>query len=132
MMSIPPGEDIGLEVHPNIDQFLRIQEGHATVKAGASKDSLTEAYDVKDDWAFIHSGGHVAQRDQHREEAAQALHRVLAGEPRFRDRAQDEAGRGQGGSARAVAENPITGGSRAKSCANTMAEWWRQCRDDRT
>ena len=29
VMSIPPGEDIGLEVHPNIDQFLRIEEGHA-------------------------------------------------------------------------------------------------------
>ncbi|WP_240508033.1 hypothetical protein [Virgibacillus indicus] len=27
LMSIGIGEDIGLEVHPNVDQFLRIEEG---------------------------------------------------------------------------------------------------------
>ncbi len=57
LMSIAPGEDIGLEVHPNIDQFLRIEDGHGTVKAGPSRDNLTETYDVKDGWAFIIPAG---------------------------------------------------------------------------
>ena len=57
VMSIAPGEEIGLEVHPQIDQFLRVEEGHATVKAGPAKDNLTETYEVKDDWAFIIPAG---------------------------------------------------------------------------
>jgi len=27
LMDIKPGEDIGLETHPNLDQFLRIEQG---------------------------------------------------------------------------------------------------------
>jgi mannose-6-phosphate isomerase-like protein (cupin superfamily) len=57
VMSIAPGDDIGLEVHPNIDQFLRIEDGHGQVKAGPAEDKLTEEYDVKHDWAFIIPAG---------------------------------------------------------------------------
>jgi mannose-6-phosphate isomerase-like protein (cupin superfamily) len=57
LMSIPPGSEIGLEVHPDIDQFLRIEAGRATVRAGASKDELTEEYAVEEDWAFIIPAG---------------------------------------------------------------------------
>lgn len=39
-MTIQPGHDIGLEVHDTHDQFLRIEEGQATVYLGQSKDSL--------------------------------------------------------------------------------------------
>ena len=31
LMSIDPGHDIGLEVHDTHDQFLRIEQGQATV-----------------------------------------------------------------------------------------------------
>ncbi|MFZ6022764.1 MAG: cupin domain-containing protein, partial [Patescibacteria group bacterium] len=31
VMSLKPGEEIGVEVHPNVDQFFRIEEGLATV-----------------------------------------------------------------------------------------------------
>lgn len=31
VMSLQPGEEIGAEVHPNVDQFFRIEEGIATV-----------------------------------------------------------------------------------------------------
>lgn len=41
VMSLNPGEDIGMEVHPKIDQFFRIEQGTAkfeidgqTIKAG--------------------------------------------------------------------------------------------------
>jgi mannose-6-phosphate isomerase-like protein (cupin superfamily) len=57
LMSIPPGGEIGLEVHGDIDQFLRIEEGRAQIKAGPSRDNLNETYDVEDDWAFIIPAG---------------------------------------------------------------------------
>lgn len=41
LMSIPAGGEIGLEVHPDNDQFLRVEQGTGTVKMGAAKDSLT-------------------------------------------------------------------------------------------
>ena len=57
VMSIAPGEEIGLEVHPEHDQFLRIEAGKARVEAGAAKDNLSETVDVEDDWAFIVPAG---------------------------------------------------------------------------
>ena len=41
VMCIPVGQEIGLECHPNTDQFLRIEEGYGMVKMGAQKESLT-------------------------------------------------------------------------------------------
>lgn len=48
LMSIPVGEDIGLEVHPNVDQFLRIEEGHGVVRMGSSEDSVQFQRSVED------------------------------------------------------------------------------------
>ena len=57
VMSIEPGGEIGLEVHPNLDQFFRIEAGRAQVKAGRARDDLTETCDVAEDWAFIVPAG---------------------------------------------------------------------------
>lgn len=40
LMSIPVGDDIGLEVHPTTDQFIRIEEGQGLVQMGDRKDHL--------------------------------------------------------------------------------------------
>ena len=40
LMSIDVGDDIGLEVHTEGDQFIRIEEGYALIKMGDSKDNL--------------------------------------------------------------------------------------------
>lgn len=40
LMAIQPGHDIGLEVHHTIDQFLRVEQGEATVYMGDSEDNL--------------------------------------------------------------------------------------------
>jgi len=57
LMSIPVGEDIGLEVHPHVDQFLRIEEGQGLVQMGSSRDNLTFRQPVYDDSAiFIPAG----------------------------------------------------------------------------
>ncbi|MCL2576558.1 MAG: cupin domain-containing protein [Defluviitaleaceae bacterium] len=40
LMCIPPGTDIGLEVHPDNDQFLRLEEGQGLVQMGDSELNL--------------------------------------------------------------------------------------------
>lgn len=57
LMSIDVGEDIGLEVHPNTDQFIRIEEGQGVALMGNSMDNLTFQANVYDDYAiFIPAG----------------------------------------------------------------------------
>ena len=43
LMSIPVGESIGLEAHPETDQFLRLDAGRGRVKMGPSKDDLVSS-----------------------------------------------------------------------------------------
>ena len=57
VMRIAAGEDIGREIHPDHDQFLRIEQGSARVELGASEHSVDETYDVEDDWAFVVPAG---------------------------------------------------------------------------
>jgi mannose-6-phosphate isomerase-like protein (cupin superfamily) len=56
LMSIQPGDDIGLEVHDDHDQFLRIEEGEARVEMGPSADEL-EIWEAKDDFAIFVPAG---------------------------------------------------------------------------
>ena len=48
LMTIHPGHDIGLEVHEDHDQFLRIEQGSATVYMGDTETEL-EAWQACDD-----------------------------------------------------------------------------------
>lgn len=57
VMNIKPGEDVGLEVHETVDQFLRVEAGTAHVTFGPSKDEITEEFDVEDDFAIIVPAG---------------------------------------------------------------------------
>lgn len=57
LMSIPLGEDIGLEIHPELDQFLRIEEGQGVVRMGKSKENLDFNARVYDDFAFVIPAG---------------------------------------------------------------------------
>ncbi|MCM3691394.1 cupin domain-containing protein [Neobacillus niacini] len=57
LMSINVGEDIGLEIHPDIDQFLRIEEGQGIVQMGDTKDNLTFQTRVADDFAIMVPAG---------------------------------------------------------------------------
>lgn len=57
LMSINVGEDIGLEIHPDTDQFIRIEEGQGIVRMGDRKDRLDFERRVYDDFAiFIPAG----------------------------------------------------------------------------
>ncbi|MCT4542801.1 MAG: cupin domain-containing protein [Vallitalea sp.] len=57
LMSIDVGDDIGLEVHPTGDQFIRIEEGQGLVKMGDSKDKLFFQEEVFDDFAVMIPAG---------------------------------------------------------------------------
>ncbi|WP_428986999.1 cupin domain-containing protein [Virgibacillus pantothenticus] len=57
LMSIPVGEDIGLEVHPDTDQFLRIEEGQGLTQMGNRKDKLYFQRYVDDDDAIMIPAG---------------------------------------------------------------------------
>jgi mannose-6-phosphate isomerase-like protein (cupin superfamily) len=52
LMSIPAGSSIGLEVHPETDQFLRLEAGRGRCVMGPSKEDLTFQQDVEDDWSI--------------------------------------------------------------------------------
>lgn len=57
LMSLNVGEDIGLEIHPNVDQFLRIEQGQGVVQMGKSKDNLSFKRNVYDDSAIMVPAG---------------------------------------------------------------------------
>lgn len=57
LMSIPVGGDIGLEIHPDTDQFLRIEAGEGLVRMGKRQDELTFERRVFDEDAIMVPAG---------------------------------------------------------------------------
>jgi mannose-6-phosphate isomerase-like protein (cupin superfamily) len=57
LMSIPVGDDIGLEAHPETDQFLRLDAGRGRVQMGPAEDQLDFDREVEDGWAIFVPAG---------------------------------------------------------------------------
>jgi mannose-6-phosphate isomerase-like protein (cupin superfamily) len=57
LMSIPVGASVGLETHPDTDQFLRLDAGTGRVVMGPSKDDLPFSQVVSDGWAIMVPAG---------------------------------------------------------------------------
>lgn len=57
VMSIEPDDDIGLEVHPDTDQFLRIEEGRGRCQMGPAENDLSFDEEVTDDWVVLVPAG---------------------------------------------------------------------------
>lgn len=57
LMTIQPGEDIGLELHEDIDQFLRIEEGEGLLQMGDTPDNLDFERRVSDDFGIFVPAG---------------------------------------------------------------------------
>lgn len=57
LMSINVGESIGLEMHPNLDQFIRIEQGFALVQMGDNKNNFNFEKKVYDDFAIVIPAG---------------------------------------------------------------------------
>jgi mannose-6-phosphate isomerase-like protein (cupin superfamily) len=57
LMSINVNDDIGLEIHPDIDQFLRVEQGQGLVQMGTMRNNLNFQQEVFDGYAiFIPAG----------------------------------------------------------------------------
>lgn len=69
-MSLKVGEDIGLEIHPNVDQFLRIEQGQGMVQMSQKKDHLNFVRKVYDDSVIMipagtwHYSVHFSDREE--------------------------------------------------------------------
>ena len=57
LMSIPAGESIGVEMHPDVDQFIRIVSGRGKVYMGCSGSTLSEKAVVDGSDAVLIPGG---------------------------------------------------------------------------
>jgi mannose-6-phosphate isomerase-like protein (cupin superfamily) len=57
LMSIKVGGDIGLEVHPELDQFLRIELGQGIVFMGERENNLEFQQRVSENFAIIIPAG---------------------------------------------------------------------------
>lgn len=57
LMSIPVGGEIGLEIHPDLDQFIGIEEGNGLIQMGSRKDYLDFQETVSTGYAFIIPAG---------------------------------------------------------------------------
>ena len=79
LMTLPPGCDIGEEVHEDRDQFFRIEEGRGTIWIDGAANR------VEDDFAVIVPAG-APQRRQRRRPAAQALRHLRPARAQGRNR----------------------------------------------
>ena len=91
VMCLQPGEEIGNEVHPAVDQFFRIEQGEAKFVlngvGGARRPQERGGHRAR---------RHLPQCHQHVEDdQVEALHGLFAAQPPGRDRPQDQ-GRGRG------------------------------------
>ncbi len=57
LMSIGVGEDIGLEIHPTTDQFIRVEDGQGLVRMGNSKDQVDFEQMAYDGYAIMIPAG---------------------------------------------------------------------------
>jgi mannose-6-phosphate isomerase-like protein (cupin superfamily) len=57
LMSIPEGGDVGLEMHSETDQFLRLDAGRGRAQMGPSRDNLEFDQEVSDGWCILVPAG---------------------------------------------------------------------------
>ena len=90
VMTIPPGGEIGEEVHPDTDQILTFVSGVGEATVAGEKQPVAQGDLV------VRPGRHQAQLRQHRPEPAGPLHRLRAARARRRRGAPHQGG-GRGG-----------------------------------
>ena len=128
LMSIPVGGDIGLEAHPDTDQFLRLDGGRGRVQMGPAKDQLDFDREVEDGWAILVPAGTWHNVTNIGDEPMQLLRGLCPGAPRGRQDPADRRGRGgrrggrRGRAARLVG---AAGGARGGQARLTTVEHGR-------
>lgn len=57
VMRLAPDEEIGVEMHDHLDQFIRLEQGTARVTLSRAKDQVDEEHELRGDWAVIVPAG---------------------------------------------------------------------------
>lgn len=57
VMSLRSGEEIGWEMHPDLDQFLRVEQGTGRLDVGCSEDTVDESHEVAAEFGIVIPGG---------------------------------------------------------------------------
>lgn len=57
LMSVPVGEEVGAEMHSDIDQFIRVESGRAAVYMGKNRNDLREIGYVDGGYAILIPAG---------------------------------------------------------------------------
>lgn len=57
VMTLQPGEEIGVEMHDHLEQFIRVESGRAAVTMGPSRDEVTQKEDLEAGFAVVVPGG---------------------------------------------------------------------------
>lgn len=57
VMCLQPGEEIGLEMHDHLDQFIRVEGGAGKITLGPSETEVEITHEVAADWAVIIPAG---------------------------------------------------------------------------
>ena len=57
LMKLLPGEEIGWESHPTVDQFFRLEQGKVRLDLGKKKGVAVESHEAKNAWAFVVPAG---------------------------------------------------------------------------
>ncbi len=57
VMRLAPGEEIGVEMHGHLDQFIRLEQGTARVTLSRTRDEVDEDHELRSDWAVIVPAG---------------------------------------------------------------------------
>ena len=57
VMRLAPGEEIGVEMHGHLDQFIRLEQGTARVTLSQNRDQVDEEHELRGDWAVIVPAG---------------------------------------------------------------------------
>ena len=92
VMSLQPGEEIGDEVHPDVDQFFRIERGEAKFVFDDKDECLAHDGDA----VVVPAGTRHNVVNRVEDGTAEAVHDLLSAQPPGRHGAQDEAGGGGG------------------------------------
>ena len=89
LMSIPEGGDVGLEMHPETDQFLRLDAGRGRVQMGTARNDLTFDSEVSDGWCVLVPAGTWHNITNIGRRADAAVCDLRTGPPQAREGARD-------------------------------------------
>lgn len=96
VMCIPFRGEIGLELHPDTDQLIRVEEGQATVRMGKNRDQMTFRQCLGVGGRSADSLRNLAQYCEHRKSDAEALLRLCPAPASKGDGPSDEGRRATG------------------------------------